>query len=158
MTARRPLMLRLLDKFNDAQGNSMALPWMTKVERKARRTAQAALELADAAEDTFGDADAVMALKADLDARAHPTIDRFVKLRINPKVASLEVVGGVSRCMASVVGALRERPRTMRELVAHVAATTSATASSAQRDTYATVSILTVCDRVTRSGKHLELV
>lgn len=154
---RRPLMMRLLERFNDAQGKPMSLPWMTKEERKRHRAAEKALELADAAEGTFGDADAVMALKTHLDARAHPSIDRFVRMRINPKIATLEVVGGVSKCMAVVIAALRDRPHTMRELVARVAAQPSVSASSAQRDTYATVSILTVCERVKRSGKILEL-
>ena len=154
---RRPLMLRLLEKFNDAQGKPMSLPWLTKVERKDRRDAQRAADLADDAADTFGDAEAVMELKVGLDKRAHPLIDRFVLMRTNPKIASLEVVGGVSRVMSCVLSALRERPHTMRELTARVASQCAVTASSAQRDTYATVSILTACERVTRSGKTLEL-
>ena len=155
--ARRPLMMRLLEKFLDATGKPMSLPWMTTAERRDRRKQERAADKAEAEETVFGDAAQVMELKLSLDARAHPTINRFVKLRTNPKVASLETLAATTRPLAAVVNALRDQPRSMRELSAIVAQRCGFSAQNAQREAYSTVSILRACDRVTQRGQLLEI-
>lgn len=154
---RRPLFLRLLDRFLDAQGKPMSLPWLSAAEKKAQRDEQRAAEKASKEAQVFGDADAVMALKTHLDLRAHPVINKFVRLRLNPMKAPIETVGAVTRPLAVVIQALRSRPHTMRELTSAVATACGYSAQNAQRETYATVSILTACGRAQLRDQLLEL-
>ncbi|SFJ49939.1 hypothetical protein SAMN03159338_1577 [Sphingomonas sp. NFR04] len=149
---RRPQMMRLLDRFSDGTGKKMSEAWKTRAEKAAARKKPEPTPPAP-----MPDEEGVMALKTHLDLRAHSTIDKMVRNRIDPRHAHIEVVAGVNRIMAAVISALRERPHTMRELTACIAQSFSLSAQNAQRSTYATVSILTVCKRVQRNGATLEL-
>lgn len=155
--ARRPTWLRLLSRFTDASGEKVAVAWLTPAERKKLKQNRKAAALAEAERETYGDQQSAMALKAKLDLRSHGLLDQLTMDRINPKVASLEVIGGFSDAMGALLSALRQRPHTMRELTATLAQRCSYSASNAQREAYALVSILTACDRAKRVDAQVEL-
>lgn len=136
----------------------MAFHWLTPPEKKKVRQARKARALAEAERATYGDAGTtILSLKATLDRRSHAMLDRMSKRRINPRLSSLEVIGGASASMLQVVSLLRDRPHTMREIADALAHRCNYTASNAQREAYALVSILTTCERATRNGPHVEL-
>jgi hypothetical protein len=156
--ARRPQFLKLLSRFTDASGEKVAVAWLKPAERKKLKANRKAAALAEAERETYGDTTTALAIKANLDSRVHPLLDRLTMQRINPKVSSLEVIGGFSSAMAEVVCALRNAPRvSMRDLTATLAQRCSYSATNAQREAYALVSILTVCDRAQRVGPFVEL-
>lgn len=156
--ARRPQLLRLLSRFTDASGEKVAVAWLTPAERKKLRQARKAAALAEAERETYGDQTTALALKANLDKRVHGLFDQLTLARINPKISSFEVIGGFSKAMAITVAALQSKPRvTMRDLTAALAQRCAYSATNAQREAYALVSILTVCDRAERVGPYVEL-
>jgi len=155
--ARRPQLLRLLSRFTDAKGEKVAVAWLSKDERKKLRAARKAAALAEAERETYGDEQSAWALKSQLDKRAHGMFDEMTLERINPKVASLEIVGGFSNAMGALIAALRTAPQSMRDLTDALSQRCSYSATNAQREAYALVSILTVCDRAKRVGPLVEL-
>jgi hypothetical protein len=155
--ARRPQWLRLLSRFTDASGEKVAVAWLTPAERTKLRQNRKAAALAEAERETYGDQKSAWALKSKLDNRAHGLFDQLTLDRINPKFASLEVFGGFSDAAGAVIAALRARPCSMRELADTLAQRCAYSASSAKREAYALVSILTVSDRAKRVGPNVEL-
>lgn len=155
--ARRPDVLRLLSKFTDSSGEIMAFHWLTPDEKKKVRKGRKAKALAEVEAQVYGDRSIVMGLKASLDKRVHPLLDRMTKARINIKRDRLEAIGGFSEAMGIIVSALRVQPRTMKELTDILATECNLTQSTAQRDAYALVSILCVSDRANRSDATVEL-
>lgn len=155
--ARRPQLLRLLSKFTDATGEKVAVAWLKPAERKKLRAARKAAALAEAERETYGDQQSAWALKSNLDKRAHALFDRLTMERINAKHASLEVVGGFSSAMGTMIAALRNEPQSMRDLTDTLSQRCAYSATNAQREAYALVSILTVCDRAKRVGPLVEL-
>lgn len=155
--ARRPQLLRLLSRFTDAKGEKVAVAWLKPEERKKLRAARKAAALAEAERETYGDEQSAWALKSQLDKRVHGMFDDMTLERINPKVASLEIVGGFSNAMGALIVALRTAPQSMRDLTDTLAQRCAYSASNAQREAYALVSILTVCDRAKRVGPLVEL-
>lgn len=155
--ARRPQVLRLLSRFTDSKGEKMAVHWLKPAEKKKLKANRKAAALAEAEAVTYGDTVTVTALKAKLDKRSHGLLDQMSLAHINPKVHNLEYVGGFSKAMASIVAALRARPHTMQELTDALAQRCSYSATTAQREAYALVSILTVSDRAKRIGPSVEL-
>lgn len=143
--------MRLLDRFQDGAGNPMSKAWRTR-ERKPRKPRKAKVQAA-----AFADADVVIALKASLNSRAHPTINKFVRAHVNPMRADLKTIGLVTKPLGIVLNALSERPHTMRELTDIVGSQCGYSASNAQREAYSTVSILTASGRATHRGNLLEL-
>jgi hypothetical protein len=155
--ARRPQMLRLLSHYSDPKGERMAVHWLKPDEKRRLKASRKAAALAEAETEIYGDRLAVTAMKATLDHRAHGLLDQMTLARINPRVCSFEIIGGVSGAMRAVIALLSNRPRTMSELSATLAQRSGYSAQTAQREAYALASILTSCDRAQRVGPHLEL-
>lgn len=155
--ARRPQWLRLLSRFTDAKGEKVAVAWLRPDERKKLRAARKAAALAEAERQTYGDEQSAWALKSQLEKRVRPFFDRLTMDRINAKHASLETIGASSHTMGVVIEALRARPLTMRDLTDTLSQRCSYSATNAQREAYAIVSILTACDRAKRVGALVEL-
>lgn len=84
-------------------------------------------------------------------------VEQYKSRGINPNTASISDLGSASAQMAAVVSLLQSRPHTMKELTAGLALRCSYSASTALREAYAQVSILTACDRVQRVGPTVEL-
>lgn len=135
----------------------MAFHWLTPKEKKQVRAMRKKASLEEIEALVYGDRSIVMSLKASLDRRVHPLLDRMTRARINPRTQSLEAVAGFSDPMQFVISLLRMRPHTMSEVTAELTRKCSLSASTAQRDAYALVSILTVCDRAQRVGPSVEL-
>lgn len=177
---RRPLLIRLLEKFLDAQGRPMSLPWLSPAERRARKKAEREAEEDDTpappkidpqvqrvattqanratlVQDVIGDGETVTALVAQLDTRATRTFNKLVAGRVDPRRASLDTIGAAHPAMSIVCGALSQRPHKMTELTALLASRCGYSASNARREAFAHVSILTACERATRSGQFVEL-
>lgn len=134
----------------------MTVHWLTPEEKKKLKAIRKKRALEEAEEATYGLATALN-LKAQLDKRARPIFEKMTLARINVVHHKAEVVGTYSKQMAALVKMLSMRPHTMQELTTGLASECNLSASTAQRDAYALVSILNVCDRLSKSGPSMEL-
>lgn len=157
VTARRPQMLRLLSRFTDSKGEFMAFHWLTPAEKKKVKAARKLKAQQEIERQVYGDPSVVMGLKATIDFRTQPLLDRMTKARINVKRDSLEAVGGFSTELGVIIAKLRARPRTVMELTDMLASECSLTHATARRDTTALLSILDAADRIQRVGPNIEL-
>lgn len=145
VTGRRPAFLRVLDKFSDGQGRTMAWPWLTARERKVRRDKEK-----DLANPCFG-------LMSQINDRAHPTINTMAKLSVDPRSATLDELAEVTPQLGAVIEALKQAPQTVDGLTDAIARRCSLKASTAKRDAYALMSLLTTCNRAERDGSLIRL-
>ena len=134
----------------------MTVHWLTPEEKKKLKAIRKQRALEEAEEATYGLATA-LDLKSRLDKRARPIFEKMTLARINVQRHKTEVVGSYSKQMAALVKMLSTAPHTMQELTTGLASDCNLSESTAQRDAYALVSILNVCDRLSKSGPSMEL-
>jgi hypothetical protein len=158
VTARHPQMQKLLERFSDKKGDPMSVHWMTPTEKKAWKAERKAAALAEAEALTYGDRTVVTSLKAKLDTRVHALVNRLSFDGINLFRADLDKLATTTPAMGTVLAQLRSNGRaTMQSLVAQVAQNSAHSDGTAQRDTYAAVSILVSSERAQRVGPFVEL-
>jgi hypothetical protein len=154
VNARYPTTLRLLARYSDANGESMAFHWLNPADKKKVRDSRKAKALLEAERRTFGDPQIVADLKAKLNKRAHGLIDQMSDRDFNPFTAPLAELARFSCPMKTVIEALQTAEQTTDGLTAEIAHRCSLSASTAKLDVQALTAILIACDRAERVGPY----
>lgn len=155
--ARRPQMLKLLDRFYDQNGDKMSWGWLTDKEKKSERARRKINQLREIEIQVYGSNDAAAELRSQINHAAHATFDRMTRKYINVRTTDIKRIGRFSKPMSALINMLRTRPHTMQEIIDGLVSECSLKSSTARDTAYALVSILTVSDRAQRVGPNLEL-
>jgi len=155
--ARRPQLLKLLSRFSYKSGQCVGYEWMTTSERRALNKGRKLNAQAESEIRMFGSTERAEEIRMQMDKRARPLFNRFIKAGVNTFKDKLSVLSSFERSMGVVIGALQQRPHTIKELTALIVSKLNKSEAAAQRDAYVCVSILTVSDRAQSVGPNLEL-
>jgi uncharacterized protein with PIN domain len=157
VTNRHPRFLMLLQRFNDSDGTPMSEQWLSDAEKAERKKEREQALFAEAIMETFGDAAVAARLRASLDKRVHPTLDKCIRRRINPMNADLRRLATISKPMKSAITALQAQPQTLTTIAAAIASDASVSASTAKRHASAVVTFLKRCGRIAERNNKLEI-
>lgn len=157
VTHRHPNFLRLLARFNDADGRPMSEQWQGVAEKKAIKEQREAEEFAEAIIETFGDPAMEAKLRASLDKRQRPTLDKCIKRRINPMTSDLRRLASVNTAMKSAITALQAQPQTVTTIADAIASDTAVKSATAKRHASAVITFLKRCGRIAERNNKLEI-
>jgi hypothetical protein len=156
--ARMPQWLRVLDAIRDMSGESMKSEWMKPEDIAAEKKRAKDMKAQAAASRAYGSVADLDRVKSLHKKNTHSLIDQLALAGVNVERDSVDVLSKADKKMATIVALLRTRPHSMKELAAEVAAKHHLTDASAQRMTYARISILFISKRVKRAAGNVELI
>lgn len=142
----RPLTIKLLDRFTDANGRAMSWRWLTKGERAERKRSELA-------EDQIA-----VGLATSIDQRAGPIARRAAKRQINLTSASFPHLASLSPSLAALLERLQTAPATTDECAVFVAERMGVARATATRDAKALVSFLVSHGRAQQTDNLVELL
>jgi hypothetical protein len=149
--------MMLLQRFFDSDGNPMHEQWFSPAEKAERKKERDQALFAEAIMETFGDASMAARLRASLDKRLWPTLDKCIRRRINPMTSDLRRLASVSVPMKSAITALQAQPQTLTTIAAAIASDASVSAATARRHASGVVTFLKRCGRIVERNNKLEI-
>jgi hypothetical protein len=157
VNARYPTLMRHLARFTDSSGVRVAEHWLNPTDKRRLKERRKAIAQREADKATFGDPAVGQKLRANLDKRAEPILDKCVQERINPLSADLNALSTVSKPMSSAITALFRAPQHRDTIARSIASESGLSASTAKRETDALISFLKLCGRIALKNNIVEI-
>jgi hypothetical protein len=131
--------------------------WLSDKDKRKLRELRKARAQQTADRQTFGDPAVGAELRASLDQRALPILDRCVDHRINPLTDELGKLRTVSKPMNSAITALLRAPTDRDTLARSLASERGLSATTAKRETDALLAFLKRCGRIVFRNNLVEI-
>lgn len=154
---RYPNLLRLLARFSDSKGVPMYEHWLNDKEKRKLKELRKARAVREADGATFGDPAVGQQLRASLDQRAVPLLDKCVTHRVNPLTDELGKLRKVSKPLNSALAALFKAPTHRDTIERSIASESGLSASTAKRETDALLAFLKRCGRIAIRNNIVEI-
>lgn len=154
---RYPLFLKLLARFSDGSGKTMAEAWLSPADKKRLRDRRKANAQREAETAVFGSPAAAQALRSSIDDRAVTHLDKCIANRVNPTTAPLGQLMRVSKPIQSALQALQSGAQHRDTIERAIASSSALSATTAKRETSAVLSLLKRCNRITETNNIVEI-
>jgi hypothetical protein len=130
---------------------------LSAADKKRLKERRAAMAKREAETALFGSPAAAQKLRIEMSSEAADLFDQLVAHRINPLTAPIEQMKAVSKPLGSALTALQASPSTRDTIERAIASGASRSATTAQRETKAVLSLLKRCGRIAQKNNLLEV-
>jgi hypothetical protein len=154
---RYPKLMVLLSRFTDSGGKRMAEYWLSAADKKRLKERRKKMAQREAETALFGSPAAAQQVRQGMSDEAAKLFDKLVAQRINPATASINTLKTVSAPLGSALTALESSPQSRATVERAIASGARLSASTAQRETKAVLSLLKRCGRIAQRNNKLEI-
>jgi hypothetical protein len=154
---RYPKLMTLLARFTDTNGKRVAEHWLSAADKKRLKERKKLMAQREAETALFGSPAKAQQLRQEMSDEAAKLFDQIVSQRINPTTAPIDTLKTVSKPLGSALTALQRAPTDRTTIERAIASGASLSASTAQRETKAVLSLLKRCGRIAQTNNRLEI-